>query len=154
MTTLTTLPQLPMSAPVRRSAAGRRRVVRGAQWQAAGPLSTRPASPRAVRCAHSFEPDLHGSRLTARGRLLVTFGWLVLALAAAVPIMRAGDATTHQQGPSTTVVVEPGGTLWEVARSIDAAADPRELVDAIVELNGLRSGADLRPGDVLVVPVR
>jgi hypothetical protein len=42
--------------------------------------------------------------------------------------------------------------VWALARSIDSTADPRALVDTIVELNGLRSGADIRPGDVLLVP--
>jgi hypothetical protein len=50
--------------------------------------------------------------------------------------------------------VEPGTTLWGLARSIDATADPRVLVDAMVDLNGLGSAADIHPGDVLVVPRR
>jgi hypothetical protein len=43
--------------------------------------------------------------------------------------------------------------MWALARSIDSEADPRVVVDTIVELNGLRSGADIRAGDVLLVPV-
>ena len=40
-----------------------------------------------------------------------------------------------------------------LASSVDSEEDPRAVVDAIVELNGLRSGADIRAGDVLIVPV-
>ncbi len=80
--------------------------------------------------------------------------WLVLAVAAAVPIMQSSSTSPDRPMATTTVVVEPGSTLWELARSIDASADPRVLVDAIVDLNGLGSGADIHPGDVLVVPRR
>ena len=41
---------------------------------------------------------------------------------------------------TTTVVVEPGAHRWELAQSIDGSADPRVLVDAIADLNGLGSG--------------
>ncbi len=53
---------------------------------------------------------------------------------------------------TTTVVVEAGDTMWALAKSLDADADPRVVVDAIVELNELRSAADIHPGNVLVVP--
>jgi nucleoid-associated protein YgaU len=110
------------------------------------------AVPRAARCAHSSAPDLRGSRLTARGKAVVALIWLVLAAVAAVPITQWDSASSNRPMATTTVVVEPGATLWELARSLDANADPRLLVDAIVELNGLGSGANIHPGDVLVVP--
>jgi nucleoid-associated protein YgaU len=146
MTTTVTTTALPTRAvgPSIRSA----RVVRPAR-----PIGPRTRS-RAVRCETSVRPDLLGSRLTPRGRLVVAVMWLVLAIIAAVPFLRAGEGRPDQVAVRSTVVVEPGDTLWGLAREIDAAADPRPLVAAIVELNGLRSGAEIQPGDVLVVPGR
>ena len=110
--------------------------------------------PRAVPCERSYAADLHGSRLTARGRLVVALLWAVLAAAAAFAFLRPGaGATDVEQAETTAVVVEAGDTMWALARSIDSEADPRVVVDTIVELNGLRSGADIRAGDVLLVPV-
>jgi len=108
--------------------------------------------PRAVACEQSYAADLHGSRLTRRGRLVVTAVWLLLAAFAAVGILRPGLAADPAPEGTTTVVVQPGDTMWALARALDAEADPRAVVDTIVELNGLRSGADIHPGDVLLVP--
>jgi hypothetical protein len=116
----------------------------------AGPPRVRP---RALPCERSYAADLHGSRLTARGRLVVALLWVMLAAAAAFAFLRPGAGFTDVgQLETTTVVVEAGDTMWGLARSIDSGSDPRAMVDAIVELNGLRSGADIRAGDVLLVP--
>ncbi|WP_129663293.1 LysM peptidoglycan-binding domain-containing protein [Phytoactinopolyspora endophytica] len=107
------------------------------------------AQPR--RCATSAPPSMHGSRLTARGRLVVAVLWLVLIALAAVPFLRAGggaDANVE----TVPVEVEAGDTLWQLAHEVDPGADPRAVVDAIIDLNGLRSGGDIRPGDTLMVP--
>ena len=58
----------------------------------------------------------------------------------------AGDGPAT--AATTTVVIQPGQTLWQVARTVAHDADPRETMARIAELNGL-SGADaatLRPG--------
>jgi nucleoid-associated protein YgaU len=118
-----------------------------------GPVRS-PRRPRAVPCERSHAADLHGSRLTPRGRLVVALLWVVLAGAAAFAFLRPGTGFTDVgQVETTTVVVEAGDTMWALARTVDSGADPRSVVDAIVELNGLRSGADIRAGDVLIVPV-
>lgn len=47
-------------------------------------------------------------------------------------------------GPAPVVyVVEPGDTLWSIARRIDPHGDPRPIVERLVERSG---GAALRPG--------
>ena len=46
-------------------------------------------------------------------------------------------------------VVEPGDTLWSVARSLQPRGDVRPMVDRLAEA---RRGAPLRPGERLVVP--
>jgi len=95
---------------------------------------------------------LHGSGLTLRGRAAVTLVWLLLAVLALIAITQPNGGQNEPPPVTTTVVVDRGDTLWALARDIDAAADPRGLVSTIIELNGLRSGADIHPGDVLVVP--
>ena len=93
------------------------------------------------------------ARLTRRGRLVVT----VLVLVALSALLVAGAAsvsarTTAAAEPATVeVVVQPGQTLWELAEEVAPEADPREVVHAIRELNGL-SGSSVLPGQPLTVP--
>lgn len=47
------------------------------------------------------------------------------------------------------VVVQPGDTLWSIARRLDPGGDVRPLVDRLVAANG---GTALQPGQQLVVP--
>lgn len=108
--------------------------------------------PVAMPCDRSAAPGLHGSRLTRRGRLVVTVIWLVLAVAAIGAVVKAqGGADPRPSG--VTVEVQPGDTLWQLAAEIAPDADVRETVAAIVEVNELASGADIRPGDTLRLPV-
>lgn len=56
------------------------------------------------------------------------------------------------QTPSHRHVVVPGETLWSIARSeADPGADPRPLVDAIVEANAIDADA-IVPGQALAIP--
>jgi nucleoid-associated protein YgaU len=90
--------------------------------------------------------------LTRRARRLAT----VLALAAGValgswvgPLISGGSDLRLAGG--TSVVVEPGDTLWSIASSLDGDSDVRTLIDEIQELNGL-DGVDLVPGQRLQLP--
>jgi hypothetical protein len=58
----------------------------------------------------------------------------------------AGPAT--RPGAGAVYVVQPGDTVWSVARRLQPKGDLRGLVDRIVARNG---GAALRPGQALVV---
>jgi nucleoid-associated protein YgaU len=108
--------------------------------------------PVATPCDRSVAAGLHGSRLTRRGRLVVSMIWLVLAVAAVGAGVRAqGGADPRPSG--VTVEVRPGDTLWQLAAEIAPDADVRDTVAAIVEINELASGADIRPGDTLWLPV-
>lgn len=50
------------------------------------------------------------------------------------------------------VVVRPGDTLWSIAATVAARGeDPRQLVDELVSLNGMRD-AQIYPGQVLALP--
>jgi hypothetical protein len=82
----------------------------------------------------------------------VALGAAILSVA-----LLAGRAAGSQSAPETgppavRVVIAPGDTLWEIARvRVGPEADPRPLVDAIREANGL--GTDPLPaGSLIVLP--
>jgi nucleoid-associated protein YgaU len=93
-------------------------------------------------------------RLTRRGRrvvagLSIAIGLTIAAVTAAVELT-GGDGGLQLAG-SSSVVVEPGDTLWSLAQALAPEEDPRAVVDAIVDLNEL-DGVALVPGQVLQLP--
>jgi nucleoid-associated protein YgaU len=100
-------------------------------------------------------------RLTRRGRIVV--GTLVVIVVAAIVslvwLLVAGQAQASSQVQSgqaashalKRVVVRPGQTLWSIAASADPAADPRVVIQEIIDENSL-SGTGIQPGQVLWVP--
>jgi hypothetical protein len=107
-------------------------------------------------------PRRNTVRLTRRGRLVVTvmltavslslvvLAWLAIAA-------RAAQATDGGQPPGavyqnlTSVVVHPGQTLWSIASQAEPTADPRAVMQQIIELNALH-GTNVVPGQRLWVP--
>jgi len=107
-------------------------------------------------------PRRNAVRLTRRGRLVVTvmltavslslvvLAWLAIAA-------RAAQATNGGQSPGavyqnlTSVVVHPGQTLWSIASQAEPTADPRAVMQQIIELNALH-GTNVVPGQRLWVP--
>lgn len=92
-------------------------------------------------------------RLTRRARRLA----VVMALASGVavgswlgPLIAGGGSDLRLAGESS-VVVQPGDTLWSIASAVEGGGDVRGVIDAIQALNGLR-GAELVPGQTLVLP--
>jgi nucleoid-associated protein YgaU len=93
-------------------------------------------------------------------RRRVAAALLLVALVAAVTLL-AGPALARLAGgdpspaagvsaPATTsVVVQPGDTLWSIAAAVAPDRDVRVTVDRLVALNG---GAALVPGQVLQIP--
>jgi Tfp pilus assembly protein FimV len=87
----------------------------------------------------------------------------VLALTAAVVVLiwlaAAGGATAADRGlPARAayqglaqVVVRPGQTLWSIAAAAEPSADPRVVIQQIIETNAL-SGATIHAGQLLWVP--
>lgn len=94
-------------------------------------------------------------RLTRRGRRVVAG----LGLGAALALVGVvGGAVVHDGGSPalelagrSTVTVHSGDTLWSIAEALAPHSDPRAVVDALQEANGL-ADASLVPGQVLVVP--
>ncbi len=95
-----------------------------------------------------------GMRLTARGRAVLGAVALVVAGAA---ILGTGSAAA--QGPAAPVAVESvtvqaGQTLWQLAGTVvRPGEDIRDVVDRLVELNGL-DGAALAVGQRILLPVQ
>lgn len=105
-------------------------------------------------CADSHAPDLHGSRLTPRGRVVVAMVWLVMAAVAALMLATVPGDGSQAPAMTTKVMVEPGETLWQLAGDVQPTADRHDTIAAIMTLNGLGSASQVRPGDILIVPVQ
>ncbi|MFS0866863.1 LysM peptidoglycan-binding domain-containing protein [Microbacterium sp. 179-B 1A2 NHS] len=97
-------------------------------------------------------------RLTVRGRRVLAGLASVPAVAAlGFAIVSGGGAlaTAESGAPSGTfesVTVLPGDSLWSIARDVAPAADPRDVVEDIMNLNAL-SSAVLDAGQSLSIPV-
>ena len=97
-----------------------------------------------------------GLRLTTRGYALVLL-ILVLLLLGAFAIGRS--ASSQATGPATSgppaltqLTVQPGDTLWSIARRVAPQRDPRDVVSQIRRLNHLPS-ASVQAGRQLLLPV-
>jgi nucleoid-associated protein YgaU len=94
-------------------------------------------------------------RLTRRGRLvvvLVVLGLAYLGLTMVSPPAASTGQVRHVR--AHTVVVTPGETLWDIARSVAPESDPRDVVAKIVDLNSLSDPGAIRVGQPLDVPAQ
>ncbi len=95
-------------------------------------------------------------RLTVRGRRVLAFlASVPVVVALGIGIVSGGGALASNEGASgvtfTHVTVQPGDTLWSIARAVAPDVDPRDAVDAIVRLNALPSGS-LDVGESIAIP--
>lgn len=92
-------------------------------------------------------------RLTRLGRLVISLTLFTVACAgvAAVggPALSTGEA---HHAASRTVVISAGETLWDIAERIAPGADPRAVIDDIVDLNALPDAGAVRVGQQIEVP--
>lgn len=95
------------------------------------------------------------TRLTRRGRVVLTalvvlpalvFGGVVVANSAA-----AAGAGSSFSASFRHVTVQPGQSLWLIAQRVAPKSDPRDVVGAIVDLNGLSSSV-VQAGQRLAIP--
>src|SRR5690349_3625806 len=91
-------------------------------------------------------------RLTRRGRLVLLALLLMLATALTGLVAARGEASAPAGQPATAVV-QPGDTLWSVAKRYAPARDPFETIDEIRRLNGI-TDYTVRPGQRLIIPGR
>ena len=87
----------------------------------------------------SPRPVSPGVRLTRRGRLLVLLAFATLLLVAFSLGRTSADAGASPAGVAPTTVVQPGDTLWSIARRAVPGGDPRATVARLTELNDLGS---------------
>ncbi|HEY0248992.1 MAG TPA: LysM peptidoglycan-binding domain-containing protein [Gryllotalpicola sp.] len=96
-------------------------------------------------------------RLTRRGRAVLAA--LVAAPLVAVALwfgVNSGLAAASGESGApaasfTHVTVTAGESLWQIAETIAPHSDPRDVISAIVDLNGLE-GTTVTPGQTLAVP--
>ena len=101
------------------------------------------------------------TRLTRRGRVVVCVLAVAAMLVVAVLAWMGGATRAEAAGsgspPSavyrnlTRVIVQPGESLWTIATQAEPAADPRGVVQQIIDLNAL-GGTSIQPGQRLWVP--
>jgi hypothetical protein len=119
-----------------------------------GPVPGSGPATRVVRRDRACgRPGAAAVRLTRRARRLGVA--LVLGAGVALgswlgPLVSGGGEALRLVGESS-VVVEPGDTLWSIASSVARGEDVRDVVAQIRALNELHS-ADLMPGQVLLLP--
>jgi hypothetical protein len=86
--------------------------------------------------------------------LVLAVGVVSLVLAVrTVTATLGGVPASAPEGPfpdtaARVVIVQPGDTVWSIARDLTPQGDIRALVDDLVEANG----SALQPGDRLLVP--
>ena len=135
--------------------------------QAVRPLQvvrTTPVSPRHPAMAGNPQVNVHyihqkpvkqPIRLTRRGRRVVAFLVLIPVVVAfwliGAKVAEASDSASAQT--TSTVVVKPGQSLWDVATSINSDRDPRETIWMIQQLNGMQT-SEVLAGQELIVPTR
>ena len=98
--------------------------------------------------------DTSKLRLTRRGRVVVLCA-LVTLLMAAFSLGRVGSQAAPRGARSTSqlsqTVVQPGESLWSVAKRVAPGHDPRAVIDQIADLNNLQTSS-LQAGQLLVIP--
>jgi hypothetical protein len=103
--------------------------------------------------AEAVTGEIGRMRLTRRGLALVRALAIVLVVAMFLliaPGLARGDGP-DRPAPRVTYVVEPGDTLWSIARRVAPDQDPRPVVDGLIAANDLRGG--LQAGQELSIPV-
>lgn len=119
-------------------------------WDARVPAagSRRPAPARRDRAA----TQVSSLRLTSRGRLVVVAFALLVAGVVGLSAQSADAGSPADAMAVTAHTVAAGETLWGIASGIvEPGQDVRDVVDSLVELNGL-VGSGLQAGQQILVP--
>ncbi len=123
------------------------------------PATARPAAPlRLIEGGRSRSVQLQ-RRTFLRRRVLVA---VVAAVVLFVVVQLAGaaiSAFTVESAPTRPIAgesyrVESGDTLWAIAQRLEPDADPRGVVDRLIQANpdAVTGQGMLRAGQVLVLP--
>lgn len=93
-------------------------------------------------------------RLTRRGRLVVVVLFLAALLAGGVLFGSTSTRATGEAGAPRDyqyLVVQPGQTLWGIAKDVAPNEDPRATIEAIRRLNALSDGG-IEAGQRIALP--
>ena len=110
---------------------------------------------RASRPTSSAQPS---RRTYLRRRVLAAIVLTVLVLTVWAALRVLGSATAFsapERSPAVAPtagqahVVQPGETLWSIARRLDPGGDPRPVVDRLAAAHG---GSQIVAGEVIVLP--
>ena len=85
--------------------------------------------------------------------LLIVLAVGTVAIAGKLIIMKNTAFMADEEYAYTEIVVQPGDTLWSIAKAQVPSEDPRDVVGVMRDLNQLDS-ADIFPGQVLTVLVK
>ncbi len=100
---------------------------------------------------HLFGQGRRMRRTRVRRRRLVV-ALLATSITIAAPVASRAVTRGADGARSVRYVVRPGDTLWGIAIRTTPGQDPRRVVAAIVQADGVDPGA-LEPGQVLRIPV-
>jgi hypothetical protein len=127
---------------------------------AGAPSRTRVVRPASVPSRVPVQ-RVRRTRLTRRGRRVVWAFAVLLLVAVLTPVLLAlasgAQAANHGlpasavQASMRHVVVKPGQSLWSIALNAEPQADPRTVIQQIMEFNALGSQVVV-PGEGLWVP--
>lgn len=107
------------------------------------------APPRRVEPAYGVRRLVALVVLTLALALAVTLADAAFGALSAAPQGNARSAGADPAASAEVHVVQPGDTLWRIAATIAPDADPREVVDELVDLNG---SSTIRVGQRVVLP--
>jgi Tfp pilus assembly protein FimV len=114
------------------------------------PPEARPTLPRPRLVVVPPAPVVRRRRVVAALVLVAVVVLASLAFSRVATVLGGAPASVpgHRVGP-VAYVVQPGDTLWDIARRLQPDGDVRALVGALADANG---GTDLRVGQQLAIP--
>ena len=83
--------------------------------------------------------------------LLVALAWIAGGATRAEATGNGGPPPSAVYRNLRSVMVEPGESLWTIAMQAEPNADPRGVIQEIIDLNAL-GGTSVQPGQRLWVP--
>jgi nucleoid-associated protein YgaU len=112
------------------------------------PHETQPTLPRPRLTVVPPAPVVRRRRAVAALALLVAIVLAMLAVSRVATVLGGAPASVPGHRVDT-YVVQPGDTLWGIARRVQPDGDVRSLVTRLVRANG---GPDLTVGQQLTLP--